>query len=126
MPKILIIDDDTQLCAALRVRLEKQNYDVLTASNGADGLDLAKQESPQLIVLDLAMPDIDGLQILGYLKHQATTSDIPVLVVTARGQIGDHERAMLMGATRFLLKPLSLYDFVFEISHLLATTSPTS
>lgn len=123
MEKILIIDDDVQLCTALQVRLEKENYRVLIVDRGRGALETAEGETPNLILLDLAMPDMDGIEVLHQLKHNVLTWDIPVMVVTAKGDFDDRERSLRLGATRYIQKPLTLRELVTEISRLLRPAS---
>ncbi len=123
MPKILIVDDDVQLCMALQVHLEKENHCVLVVDNGAAALQVAEEETPNLILLDLAMPDLDGIRVLDQLKHSVIAWDIPVMVVTAQGDLDDRERTLRMGAARYLQKPLSPKELIAEITGLLGNTS---
>jgi DNA-binding response OmpR family regulator len=119
MPKILIIDDDVQLCTALQVHLEKENHAVLVVDSGVGALQAAEEENPNLILLDLAIPGLDGIEVLNQLKHSVITWDIPVMIVTAQGDLDDRERTLRMGATRYLQKPLSPKDLAIEIADLL-------
>ncbi len=119
MPKILVIDDDAYIRMVLRFRLEKENWQVLTANDGAHGLEVAAQENPDLIVLDLAMPEIDGIQVLDQLHHNQVTWDIPVVVLSARSDPESRESSHRLGASRFLQKPFSPRHLVSEISRLL-------
>jgi DNA-binding response OmpR family regulator len=125
MPKILIIDDDVQLCTALQVHLEKENHRVLVVDNGAAALQAAEEENPNLILLDLAMPDIDGIKILDQLKHSVIAWDIPIIIVTAQGDLDSRERTLRMGAARYLQKPLSPKDLALEIAYLLGNMAST-
>jgi DNA-binding response OmpR family regulator len=125
MPKILIIDDDVQLCTALQVHLEKENHRVLVVDNGAAALQAAEEENPNLILLDLAMPDIDGIKILDQLKHSVIAWDIPIIIVTAQGDLDSRERTLRMGAARYLQKPQSPKDLALEIACLLGNMAST-
>ncbi len=119
MPKILIVDDDVQLCTALQVHLEKENHCVLVVDNGAAALQVAEEENPNLILLDLAIPELDGIGVLDQLKRSMYAWDIPIMVLTAQGDLDDRERTLRMGAARYLQKPLSPKDLAFEITGLL-------
>lgn len=105
--KILIIDDDEPVRSALRSRFEGEGFEVITAENGCQGLGAAKQENPNLIILDLAMPDIDGLAVLDDLRNDIITWDIPVVVLSARADPESQERSRQLGVRRFFQKPLS-------------------
>lgn len=115
MSKILIIDDDIPLLTSLQVRLEKEDFQVLTAESGTEGVKAAKREKPNLIVLDLAMPDIDGVQVLDQLRKSIVTWEIPVVVLAAEGTPENRERIRQLGVSRFLQKPFSPQHLVSEI-----------
>jgi len=119
MPTILVIDDDVYLRMALQVSLEKEDFEVLTAIGGREGLDVAARENPDLIVLDLAMPDLDGTDVLGQLRDDIVTWDIPVVVFTARGDSESRAQSQRLGAMRFMQKPFSLNRLVSEIKRIL-------
>ena len=126
MPKILIIDDDDNLRKAFQVRLEKENFQVFTAESGAEGITTAERENPNLIVLDLAMPDIDGLEVLDQLQKNIVTWEIPVVVLTARSATENRERSRQLGAIRFLQKPFSPRHLISEITRILKEAGSTS
>ena len=126
MHRILIIDDDIQRSSALQVWLERENLEVLTADSGRQGLQVAEQQNPNLIVLDLAMPDLDGLEVLDELKHNAITWDIPVMILTAKDGATDRERTLRLGASRFLQKPFSPRDLLTEIGRILDSAAMAS
>lgn len=119
MSKILIIEDDTYVRTSLQVRLEKEDFEVFTAENGAKGISVAEHENPNLILLDLVMPDLDGLDVLDYLRSSVVTWDTPVVVLTARGDSESLKRSKQLGASRFLRKPSSPSSVVSEISRVL-------
>ena len=122
MKKILIIDDDAQVQDTLKLQLHSEDYEVISAACGCDGLAAAKDESPELIVLDLSMPDIDGIEVLRQLKDNIITWDIPVVVFTAREDMQSREQSALHGVLRFLRKPFSPKRVVSEIQRLLGET----
>jgi CheY-like chemotaxis protein len=110
MPKlhILLIEDDGFLASIYAQKLELEGYDVSLATNGEDGLRLAQKDIPALILLDLVMPRLDGFQVLEKLKQDATTKDIPVLILTNLGQKEDVERCLALGAVGYVIKAHSL------------------
>ena len=126
MPKILIIDDDPFVRTTLQSRLQKENFEVVTAETGAEGIALATRERPHLIVLDLAMPDIDGLDVLERLHREIITWDISVLVLTARGDPESRQRSQQLGVSRFFVKPLSPRHLLAEINRLLKSAQSQS
>ena len=89
LKKILIIEDEVELVEMLKVRLEANGYDIISAYDGQTGLDRAKKEKPDLILLDLMLPKIDGYQICGTLKKDKEYSRIPIIIFSARAQ--EHE-----------------------------------
>lgn len=125
MPKILIIDDDPQVREAIRYRLEQESYTVLTAENGTSGLELANEQAPEVIVLDLAMPDLDGIEVFDRLRQNTVTWDIPVIVLTAQVDVERRRESHQRGAARFLSKPFSPRHLLFEIDRLLSTSVVT-
>jgi len=124
--KILIIEDDDYTLKALQSRLEKEDFEVITAENGCRGLELARESHPLLIILDLLMPDMDGLEVLERLRQDIVTWDTPVVVLTARQDTTSRERSQQLGAQRFFRKPLSPKRLALEIKRLLLqNTSPS-
>ncbi|MFP3897063.1 MAG: PleD family two-component system response regulator [Anaerolineales bacterium] len=124
MSKILIIEDDNYTVKALQSRLEKENFEVITAESGHRGLELARESSPLLIVLDLVMPDIDGLEVLEQLRQDVVTWDTPVVVLTARQDHESRERSRQLGVLRFFRKPFSPKSLTREIKRLLLQIPP--
>src|SRR5437879_13059688 len=87
MPRILIIDDDKNLCALLSEIFLARNYAVQLANNGPAGLELAKEETPDVIVLDIKMPGMDGYEVCSILRDDPVTGEIPILMLTGMGQL---------------------------------------
>lgn len=104
--KILIVDDDQDIVTMLQDRLEASGYRTVTASDGQRGLELVEQESPNLLLLDLYLPRLKGMDVLKRLAQSRNMDDLPVIVMTAAGTIPDAVEAMRQGAYDFLLKPL--------------------
>lgn len=119
MSKILIIEDDDYTAKALQNRLEKADFEVITTESGRRGLELARESHPLLIVLDLVMPDIDGLEVLEQVRQDAVIWDTPVVVLTARQDHESRERSRELGVLRFFRKPFSPRRLVLEIKRLL-------
>ena len=102
--KILTIDDEAAVRTSFRTYLEDNDYQVLEADNGRVGLQRYAREKPDLVLLDLRLPEIDGLDVLAAIREQAP--DVPVIVVSGTGVIGDVVRAVRLGASNYLLKPI--------------------
>jgi len=114
MLKILVIDDDRFLAQIYILTLKKVGYEVLLMENGIDGLEAAKKEKPDAIILDILMPGIDGFQVLRELKKNDKTKDIPVIMLTSLSQKEDEEMGMRGGAQAFLTKSTTLPDDVVK------------
>lgn len=103
--RILIIEDEKQLVEMLTMRLEKEGYDVISAHDGKSGLEKARSEKPDLIILDLMLPIMDGYRVCAFLKKDSRYSKIPILMFTAKAQDSDRELGMEMGADAYISKP---------------------
>ena len=109
--KILVVDDEWELRNLLTEFLTGEGYDVIQASNGEEALELAEKEEPQVILLDVKMPGIDGIEVCRRLKEEDKTRFIPVIMVTA---LEDRDvDAFVEGADDFVTKPFSLMEFSF-------------
>jgi len=118
--KILIIDDEWTIQLALQARLSAHGFSVQLASDGPSGLLAAQQYRPDVILLDLRMPDMDGFEVLRRLRSAPETSSIPVIILTANIQDSVKQQARSAGAARFLTKPFESKDIINAI---LAATS---
>ena len=103
-PTVLVVDDEPRILRFVRAELETAGYLVLTANNGIEALDLVNRESPDLVVLDVIMPGLDGFDVL---KRLRSVSSIPVILLTARGSDADKVRGLDLGADDYLTKPFS-------------------
>ncbi|HNP41787.1 MAG TPA: response regulator, partial [Nitrospira sp.] len=104
--KVLIVDDDQDIVTMLQDRLDAGGYKTLTAGDGQRGLELIEQESPNLVLLDLYLPRLKGMDVLKRMAQNKQCEEIPVIVMTAAGTIPDAVEAMRHGAYDFLTKPL--------------------
>lgn len=116
---ILIIDDDPDFCLILKKILELNNYNAITSLTGEEGVENAKKYGPDLIILDIMMPDIDGFEVCGALKREPITSPIPVIILTALGFEEDAKKAFAMGAEGYIIKPFEKESFLFTIKQFL-------
>lgn len=108
-PSILLIDDEAQIRKFLRIALSAQGYRVLEAANGEDGLAQAALHNPDLVVLDLGLPDLDGQQVLRGLREW---SQVPVLVLSVRASEGEKVLALDGGANDYVTKPFGIQEFL--------------
>lgn len=108
VPKILIIDDEQHLCWALEKAMHQEGYNAVSAFNGKSGLEMIKKEAPSLVILDLKMPEMDGLEVLK--KAKEIQPKLPVIILTAHGTIETAIEAMKMGAADYLTKPFDLEE----------------
>ncbi len=105
--KILIVDDEEDILELLSVNLKRDGYEVLRAVNGEDAVSLASAEKPDLVILDLMLPGVDGLTVCRMLKGSTLTRHIPVIMLTARGQEADIIKGLEQGADDYITKPFS-------------------
>ncbi|MCU7929176.1 MAG: response regulator [Candidatus Thiodiazotropha sp. (ex Codakia rugifera)] len=117
--RILLVDDSPTEIHIFKKILEKQGYQILVAKDGQEGVDIAKQELPDLILMDVVMPVLNGFQATRQLKNFDTTSKIPVIMVTTKDQQTDINWGMRQGATEYLVKPVAPADLLSKIRALI-------
>ncbi|WKZ19111.1 MAG: response regulator [Candidatus Jettenia sp. CY-1] len=117
--KILIVDDEQDLVKLIRYHLEKDGYKVLSASNGEDALFMARRERPELIVLDLMLPGIDGLEVCKKLKTTPELTTIAIVMLTAKGEESDITVGLKLGADDYITKPFSPKELIARIQAVL-------
>lgn len=105
--RVLIVDDEPDVLLLCRVNLEFEGYEVLEAEDGREGLRTARREEPDVIVLDVMMPDVDGWTVLGELKDDDDLYDTPVVMLTAKVENEDQIRGWSSGAAAYITKPFS-------------------
>ena len=101
MNKILVVDDDEKIVNLVSIHLSRANYRMIKANNGIDALEKIEQEFPDLAIVDVMMPKMDGYE----LTKQLRTYDIPVLLLTAKGELEDKEKGFLAGSDDYVVKP---------------------
>jgi len=116
---ILVIDDEKDLLELVRYNLEKDQFDVITVSDGESGLDIASRHRPDLIVLDLMMPETDGLEVCRRLRSDERTARIPLIMLTARATEADRVVGLEMGADDYITKPFSPREVVARVKAVL-------
>jgi len=119
MQRILIVEDNELNRDALSRRLIRRGYQVLLAADGIHGLELAAAERPDLILMDLGLPGIDGWECTRRLKADAATSRIPVVALSAHAMVGDRETALRAGCDEFDTKPIAFDGLLDKIARLL-------
>ena len=120
--KILVVDDDPGVQRFLKHALESDGYQVLSADNGLAGLLSAQRERPDLTVLDVMLPGLDGLEVCYRLKSDETTATSPVLMLSAKQRETDRDAGDRVGADRYLVKPVDLAEFLQAVKEMLSTT----
>ena len=116
--KILIVDDEPIIAQMLQDRLEMNEYSVSTACNGKEGLEQAEKEQPDVILLDVIMPIMDGLEMLEALRKKPGCQDVSVIVLSARNQTQDIARANACGVEDYIVKPFELSELLGKIEHI--------
>ena len=120
MARILIVDDSPAEVEKLAAVLEKNGHQVLTADNGADGVALAKQEQPDVVLMDSVMPGLNGFQATRQLTGIAATEHIPVIIITTKDQETDRVWGQRQGAKDYLIKPLDEATLINSLNAVLA------
>jgi DNA-binding response OmpR family regulator len=115
-PRILVVDDEQAVRDLLVYNLKKAHYDVLTAEDGRQALDVARQVQPDLILLDLMLPEVDGLDVCRELRH---SSKVPIIMVTARGEEVDRVVGLELGADDYISKPFSVRELMARVKAVL-------
>ncbi len=103
--KVLIIDDDIKIIEMVKLGLENDGMNVISASNGKDGVETAIKEKPDLILMDWMLPKMSGIDAIKILKNDKTVNDIPIFMLTARSQVSDVDKAFKSGADNYITKP---------------------
>jgi DNA-binding response OmpR family regulator len=124
MTRILIVEDNTDLAVGLRNNLEIEGYDVTISENGVVGLDHFRNQHPDLIVLDLMLPELDGYRVLHEIRSSG--SAVPVLLLTARSEEADKVRGLRLGADDYVTKPFGILELLARIEALLRRTRPAA
>jgi len=104
--RILIVEDDPSVLRATSYILEKEGYEVISAQNGLEGLKKARESNPDLLLLDVMLPGIDGFEICHSLRGEPKTADLPILMFSAKGQESDKATGLKVGADEYITKPV--------------------
>ena len=117
--RILIIEDEQDIITTLIFRLEAEGYEIITAMDGEDGLDKAKKEKPDLILLDLMLPKMNGYKVCALLKSDSRFKHIPIIIFTARAEKADRKKSAEAGADAYITKPFEPPVLLAKIKELL-------
>lgn len=121
MAKILIVDDEPSLRFLIFSALEDEGYELLEAADGLQAYDLVLKEKPDLIILDVMMPGLTGYELCSRIKQDPATSDIIVIMLTAKGQEMDRLQSKSVGANLYMRKPFSPFQLIDNVASLLNT-----
>lgn len=124
MPKVLIVEDNEPNRQMLARRLERKGFTVVTAPDGAEGYSLARAETPDLILMDISLPGMDGWEVIGLLKSESATHDIPVILLTAHALIDDRSKVVAVGCDDYFSKPVDFQRLLDRIGELLLEKKP--
>ena len=111
MRRILIVDDEETNQRLFKAILEERGYEILQAYNGNDGIEIAKESQPDLILMDIQIPEIDGIEAFKILKSTQLTVNIPVIALTSYAMNADREKFLLIGFRDYIAKPISINEF---------------
>ena len=117
--KILLVDDSETSLLMSRMILSKANYDIVVAKNGADGVDRAVSERPDLVLMDVVMPKMDGFEACTAMRARQETETIPIIMVTTRGEGRSVETGFAAGATDYITKPVNGLELLTKVRNLL-------
>jgi two-component system, cell cycle response regulator DivK len=126
MPKILLVEDNEMNRDMLSRRLERRGYEIVIAVDGQQGVDMAKSASPDIILLDMSLPVIDGWEAARRIKGDEATKEIPVIALTAHAMAGDKEKAITAGCDDYDTKPVELPRLLGKIQTLLEARASAS
>ncbi|MDA9981363.1 response regulator [Gammaproteobacteria bacterium] len=123
MVKILIVEDNEMNRDMLSRRLSRKGFEVVLAEDGAEGVDMATSESPDLILMDMSLPVIDGWEATQKIKANESTSKVPIIALTAHAMESDREKALAAGCDDYDTKPVELPRLLDKINHLIGSAS---
>lgn len=118
--RILVVDDEVDLVETVRFSLDLEGYDVLVAFNGEEALNLARKENPDLILLDLMLPKLDGYKVCRLLKFDERHKHIPILMLTAKTQEKDKTTGLETGANEYITKPFDMDELMKKVKNYLS------
>ena len=123
MPKILLVEDNEMNLDMLSRRLERRNFEILIAMDGAQGVELARSQTPDLILMDMSLPIMDGWEATRRIKADTKVSHIPIIALTAHAIAGDRERCLAAGCDEYESKPIKFPRLLAKIEQMLGIES---
>lgn len=124
--KILIVDDEEHICELIKFNLQNNGYKTLIANNGIDALKMTKEQIPDLILLDLMLPGMDGYDVCKEIRRDLSTLSIPIIMITAKGEEFDKVLGLELGADDYITKPFSIRELLARVKAVLRRTSVKS
>jgi DNA-binding response OmpR family regulator len=121
--RVLIVEDEANILLSLVFVLEQEGYEVRSATTGRDGLAEMTRERPDLVILDLMLPDVSGYEVCQQARRDPALADTPILVLTARAQEAERQKGLAVGATEYLTKPFRVAELRERVAHLLSSPS---
>jgi CheY-like chemotaxis protein len=120
MKRILVVEDNEQNMYLFRYILNNSGYEVIESRTGEEGVELAKNEKPDLVIMDIQLPDIDGLEATKRIKKFEGNEDLPIIAVTSYAMVGDREKILSAGCVGYIEKPIKPDTFILEIEKYLS------
>ena len=117
---VLVIDDDPVILKLLRVNFELEGFTVITANDGREGVERAKTDRPDVVISDIMMPTMNGLELVSTLRSDPATADLPVLLLSAKAQMVDVQRGFELGADDYVTKPFDPIELIDKVTALAA------
>ena len=115
MKRVLVVEDNETNLYLIRFILQKSGFEVIEAKDGASGVELAVKEKPDLVIMDIQLPDIDGLEATKRIRASEADGDIPIIALTSYAMMGDREKALAAGCTGYIEKPINPETFMTEL-----------
>lgn len=120
LKKILVVDDDPYILMSLEFLMKKNGYDVMVARNGTEALDIVEKQLPDVVLLDIMMPDVDGYEICRHIKASKKLKDAKVVFMSAKTKEADIKKGYDLGASLYITKPFSTREMIRQIKELMA------
>lgn len=121
LKKVLVVDDDPYILMSLEFLMKKSGYEVMIARNGTEALELVEKQIPDIVLLDIMMPDVDGYQICKHIKKSDTLKHTKVVFMSAKTKESDIQKGYDLGASLYIIKPFSTRELVKQIKELMLT-----